>query len=972
MSKSTETPFFVRWIQLEYIPDVLRNNDLLAQELPARIDEVLGNWAKALSLLASWEDQCTVALRFWATSGSEQLKVFVGFRFENDDANRRGSNTFELFLSNLLASAGIRTEGAESNKPNAKILFPQINERDAVFHISQSLKSRFWEIARTDEQLAAQNMRWTFRPFTRPSGSFAEAFRNLFNLTLGQPSSSFLSSISSFASYTVYLRPVELRQQERQWIWNQMQLTNKQSQEILYHQNEPSGTSVDRMLTSTSDSFRNFLANLEPAFTCFSEVVVRDDNPQIAASTGSFLARAFAAEINESQKPNNMSSGESEQLRSQCQILEPSSAFADRPRLIEQINQVSRQTFNELRIRHWIGQAIRLDEEAVRIPYLVNPSGAAVLFRLPIDTGKGLPGIPVRQSPPDFDPGDARVVDAEEYDYTAELSTKHQGQPDYTIALGDLHSGGDIRVKASDLTRHTLIVGNTGSGKTVTTMHLLGQLRVPFLVLETAKKEYRRLLGITAFQGNVQVFTPGSEGVVPLRINPFELLPGVRVEYHVGALQTCFEAALPLQGPLFAILEEALVNVYRTLGWRMDEARPAGHLRSKPFPTMNLFAMTLRDVAEKRGYAGEFKNNITAAISGRINPLTIGSGTSKGKLLDCNESYPPLSELFTKPTVLELNDLRSEEKALVTMLLLVFLREHREMEQQSAPSDGLRHLVVIEEAHNVLAAPQNKGGEDAPDTRNAAIERFSNMLTEMRSLGQGILIADQSPHKILPDALRNTNLQIVHQLRAEDDREAVASSMVMSQEQVNFVAKMRPGQAAVFYTGLERATFVQIPKPRVSEEEEKRIKSFSHDDKLRGRMQEIQPGNGLLWDHARRWPHRGCLQCAVKSSCKPKPFGKQIATSLCNGGKDPYELLFGLPKVDTAHARLVAWNELVKDQERAENISPERGLFWCSLIHLMAKSLEANDAVRMQRLKLELESINFLNLFLDWQKSATK
>ncbi len=51
------------------------------------------------------------------------------------------------------------------------------------------------------------------------------------------------------------------------------------------------------------------------------------------------------------------------------------------------------------------------------------------------------------------------------------------------------------------------------------------------------------------------------------------------------------------------------------------------------------------------------------------------------------------------------------------------------------------------------------------------------MLTEIRSYGEGLIIADQSPGKLADDVVRNTNLQIVHQLRDSTDREAMANAM---------------------------------------------------------------------------------------------------------------------------------------------------------------------------------------------------
>jgi hypothetical protein len=453
---------------------------------------------------------------------------------------------------------------------------------------------------------------------------------------------------------------------------------------------------------------------------------------------------------------------------------------------------------------------------------------------------------------------------------------------------------------------------------------------IPFLVLETAKKDYRKLLNSDVMDSPVDFYTPGSEGVVPIRLNPFELLPGVRVEYHIGALQTCFEAAIPLVGPLFAILEEALVSVYTELGWNLGEARPKTKTWSKRFPTMTLFAARLRQIAEKRGYSDDTQSDVSAAIAGRINPMTLASGTSKGRMLDCLNSYPSMESIFLKNTVLELNDLRHEDKAFVTMLVLVFLREYREvMQDQREESKGLTHVTVVEEAHNVLSNFAAKSGEDSPNTRFAAVERFSNMLTEMRSLGEGLIIADQSPHKILPDAIRNTNLQIVHQLRAKEDREAMASSMVMSDLQKDFLAKLACGHAAVYFSGvegLERATFTTFPNPKKSAEQSER--KIVGDSELRNLMSAANTNNRLL-KALDEWPMKGCLLCPERGSCPSKKKANQICTLDVKGT--------GMSFMDSVIALLgntEALDNVSKAFERSRiklGVSPSKSLFWCAI-----------------------------------------
>lgn len=218
-----------------------------------------------------------------------------------------------------------------------------------------------------------------------------------------------------------------------------------------------------------------------------------------------------------------------------------------------------------------------------------------------------------------------------------------------------------------DLTKHALICGFTGSGKTVTVLQILHQLwadhHIPFLVLESAKQEYRGLMGVSSLSNVLRMFTLGNETAVPLRLNPFELLPGVRVEAHLNKLQTCFEGAIPPIGPSSSVISETLLRVYEARGWSLTDICPKQGPR-RQFPVMSDFVGCVEQVIEERGYEGEVRSNMRAALVGRFQPLLFGS---RGRMFDTQRSMPSPNELFGCPTVLEMNDLHLEDKALVVM-----------------------------------------------------------------------------------------------------------------------------------------------------------------------------------------------------------------------------------------------------------------------------------------------------------------
>jgi hypothetical protein len=318
---------------------------------------------------------------------------------------------------------------------------------------------------------------------------------------------------------------------------------------------------------------------------------------------------------------------------------------------------------------------------------------------------------------------------------------------------------------------------------------------VPFLVLESAKQEYRGLL-------NVQDWADLGPGNRDCR----------RRVYTLGdescSLQTCFEAAMPQIGPLPSILAEALHLVYWNNGWLLADSGPGpDETCALLFPTLSDLYQVIGLVVKERGYQGEVKANIEAAVASRLKPLLLGS---KRRMFDTQRSIPA-DQLFTRPVILELNELNEQDKSLVVMFLLTMLREYRE--RHPSPNGDLIHVTVVEEAHNALENIASRGASEVGnDLRGKAVQAFCNMLTEVRAYGEGLVIADQSPEKLAPDALRITNVQIAHQLRDGHDREAIANAMIMTDEQRDFLGKLEPGRAAVFYTGLQKATFVAVPQ----------------------------------------------------------------------------------------------------------------------------------------------------------------
>lgn len=356
-----------------------------------------------------------------------------------------------------------------------------------------------------------------------------------------------------------------------------------------------------------------------------------------------------------------------------------------------------------------------------------------------------------------------------------------------------------------DLCKHALIVGVPGSGKTSLSFSLLVQLwkdnRIPWLVLEPAKTEYRGLLEVPGVGEDLLVFTVGNERIAPLRLNPLEILDGVAVSEHIASLKLCFQGAFSLPDPLPMLFETALEEVYTDKGWSLFGE--GGDDPALEPPTLAELYLKAIAVAERSRYQGETAGNIRAMLETRLGSLLKGP---KGRCFAARRSVP-IEELMERPVVLELDALSEDEKALTMMVVLVFVREWATTKRRSGAP--LSHVCLVEEAHNLLGSSTSP--KEGADPKGIAVRYFTRMLAEMRALGEGLIIADQLPTALAPEVVKNTNIKIMHRLTAADDREVLGRAMVLSEGQLEQAATLPVGMSYVFQEGWPSARLVKEP-----------------------------------------------------------------------------------------------------------------------------------------------------------------
>ncbi|MCF0106786.1 MAG: ATP-binding protein, partial [Holdemanella sp.] len=391
------------------------------------------------------------------------------------------------------------------------------------------------------------------------------------------------------------------------------------------------------------------------------------------------------------------------------------------------------------------------------------------------------------------------------------FSRTGSNRPEDRITLGRVFDLGSITNKIVELDNrslnmHTFITGSTGSGKSNAVYQILCELhqdKIPFLVVEPAKGEYKDVFG---HWDDVNVYSSNPNVAELININPFKFPKSIHVLEHVDGLVEIFSVCWPMYDAMPAFFKDAILKSYESVGWDLGSSTFEG--KEVEYPDFETLVEQLEYLIDSSDYASDIKSNYRGALITRVKSLTVGLN----KFIFTN-NQTPYEKLFDENCVIDISRIKSTEtKALIMGLMVYILNEYR-VDTKNGSNKGLKHVTVLEEAHNLLK--NNQGGSS--ELIGKSVEMLTNTIAEIRTYGEGFIIVDQSPSSVDIAAIKNTNTKIVLRTPEANDRDAVGGSIGLTEDQTNEIAKLPSGVAAVYQNDWVSPVLTLINKADVVE-----------------------------------------------------------------------------------------------------------------------------------------------------------
>jgi len=342
------------------------------------------------------------------------------------------------------------------------------------------------------------------------------------------------------------------------------------------------------------------------------------------------------------------------------------------------------------------------------------------------------------------------------------------------ILLGNVGTLGgkfhEFRLEIEDLRRHVAVLGMTGSGKSTTVAVMVRQIAevgLPLMVMDW-HNEYREII----LGKGGRVLSPSRDD---FSVNPLEASSSVDLTEHVAMVTDIFADIYRFTHPQSFMFRNALQKCF-------------GEAGEEEIPNLSSLVRTIEAYPLRSAYDNETK----VALLRRIVPLTQGQA---GKTLDRAATFT-VDELLDKVLCVELGDIRDIQTRTILMDVLLKMVYEFRVSRRS----GLEHVIVIEEARNVVPSRRD---QDPPEVGE-------RMISELRKFGEAMIFVAQFPTQVSSEVIKNSGVRIVHRVAWMEDLKLIGTALNLTPVQQNYVADLKVGEAVVSLTRLQRPILIQV------------------------------------------------------------------------------------------------------------------------------------------------------------------
>lgn len=402
------------------------------------------------------------------------------------------------------------------------------------------------------------------------------------------------------------------------------------------------------------------------------------------------------------------------------------------------------------------------------------------------------------------------ILVREETSFGREVKSRAGLNDENAITIGNiLHLGEKstlpVRLSLEELSKHMFVTGSTGSGKSNTLYLIIDKLikkGKKVLVIEPTKGDYRKVFGGMA---DMTVYSTRENEKNLLKINPFAFPEGIQVNEHIERLVEIFGVCWPMYAAMPAILKKSIICAYSACGWdiRKSECR-----HGRLFPTIADVVVQLKKIIASSEYSANTKGDYIGALQTRLESLQTGIYSTILSSSDCTD----YEKLYDQNAIIDLHHIGSTEtRSLLMAMLVLGLNEWRMSCNADDMDIPLKHVTVIEEAHNILPRVSKHQSQEGANVLGKSVEMIADVMSRIRTYGEGFIIVDQSPSAIDESAIRNTNTKIVMNLPDGEDCLIAGRAMSLTKDkQISKLSRLATGEAVVWQRGWNEAVLALV------------------------------------------------------------------------------------------------------------------------------------------------------------------